>query len=189
MHDPRVLIVENDERVCRVLSRIFTRMGYAAIAAADYESFKVLYQEQIPAVILLNLEIAGSGNTEFCRYLVEQKSGTAIMLLSDMEEEETADLLNLGSTAGLNMLGVLRKPVDVVTVKALLGQYVCLQTPHPLKKSLGNEQKLQPRRRPGVVTLDPDQKPAGPYNFIFDTELKSYSRTIELTPSLQGVFP
>ena len=188
MYEPMVLIVEHDERVCRVLSRIFTRMGYAAIAAADYECFKVLYQEQIPAVILLNLEIAGYDNAEFYRYLVEQKSETAIMLLSDMEEDDTANILKLGSTAGLNMLGILRKPVDVDSVKALLGQQVRLQLSHPLKKSLGNEQMLPTKRWPGAVTPGPDPKTARSLYFKFDSGQKPHNGTHYLTPTIHGVY-
>ena len=103
--------------------------------AADYEHFKALYNEAIPDIILLNLETAGNDNTVFCRYLVEQESTATIILLSDREEDETADLMKLGLSAGLNMGGVLRKPVDVEAVKELLAGRMPPQPSSPLKKN------------------------------------------------------
>ena len=135
MQASTVLIVEHDERVCRVLSRIIKRMGYVPFPAGNYEDFKALYAEQQPAAILLNLGLPGNDHTEFFRYLVEQHSAATIILLCDLEENETGEFIQLGRSAGLNMGGALRKPVDVDAVKKVLQERVS-----PLKKSSVNRQ-------------------------------------------------
>ena len=167
MQEPRVLIVEHDDRVCRVLSRIFKRMGYEAFPAIDYEGFKSLYAEQTPAIILLNTEIPGHDSTEFFRFLVEQQSPAAIILLSDLEENETSDFTELGSSAGLNMGGILRKPVDVEAVKRLLAGDGPAAS--PLKKSQKNRQRSRDIGR--VTILDPDQISMHQFRLIFDVNL------------------
>ena len=191
MQEPRILIVEPDERVSRVLGRIITRMGYAAFAAIDYDSFKTLYNEQVPAAILLNLEITGNDNTVYCRYLVEQKSTATIILLSDREEDETAYLMKLGLSAGLNMGGVLRKPVDVEAVKELLAGRVPPQPSSPLKKSHEHGRIRRTKNRKQGITFDPDQQIEWQSCFIIDTKHNMYNRTTDLIPIsiLQGIIP
>jgi len=185
MQEHRVLIIEHDDRVCRVLGRIITRMGYAALAAADYDSFKAFYNEQVPAVILLNLEIAGNDNAEFCRYLVERKSPTAIILLSDREEDKTTDLMQLGLSAGLNMCGVLHKPVDVEAVKELLAGRMPRQPSSPLKK---NYERGRPSRTGNRVTiLDTDQRFEQPFCIRFDANQLINNRKFEVHRIKPGV--
>ena len=169
MQELSVLIVEHDDRVCRVLSRIFKRMGYEAFQAIDYDGFKTLYAGKTPAIILLNMEIPGHDNTEFFRFLVEQQSPAAIILLSDLEENETSDFMELGRSAGLNMGGILRKPVDVDAVKGLLSGDCPEPQASPLKKSQKNRQRLQDLDR--VIILDPDQFPEDRFRLIFDVNL------------------
>lgn len=115
-----ILIVEHDERVCRVLSRIIKRIGYIPFTAGDYEDFKTLYARQQPAIILLDLESPDHEHTEYIRYLAEQHAAATVILLSDLEENETGEFIRLGRAAGLNMGRVLRKPLNVESVKELL---------------------------------------------------------------------
>ena len=189
MQEHLALIVEPDERVSRVLCRIVKRMGYEPYPVADYEHFKALYNEAIPDIILLNLEIAGNDNTVFCRYLVEQKSTATIILLSDREEDETADLMKLGLSAGLNMGGVLRKPVDVEAVKELLAGRMPPQLSSPLKKSHKQGRITRTKNRNRTITLDPDQPIECQSCFIIDTKHNMYNRTADLIPTtiLHGV--
>lgn len=149
MQASTVLIVEHDDRVCRVLSRIIKRMGYVPFPAGDYEDFKALYAEQQPATILLDLVSTGDDYTEFFRYLVEQRSAATVILLDDLEENETSEILLFGRSAGLNMGGVLRKPVDVDAVKTVLGK-----KPGPLKKSHLNRSNKTTAERGKIFDLD-----------------------------------
>ncbi|MBM2830718.1 MAG: histidine kinase [Gammaproteobacteria bacterium] len=187
MNTIRVLIMEHEERVCRVLCRIVKRMGYEPFPAADYEHFKALYNEAIPDIILLNLKIAGNDNTEFCRYLVEQKSPATIILLSDREEDETADLMKLGLSAGLNMGGVLRKPVDVEAVKELLAGRMPPQPSSPLKKSHEHGRLFRIENQAQAMMFDPDQLFKQTCCARFDTSQLTSNREFEVYRMIQGV--
>ena len=135
MHTSGVLILEHDERVCRVLSRIVQRLGFEALPASDYAGFKTLYAGYKPAVILLNMDTTGNDNAEFFRFLVEQQSQANIILLNDPEETETRDLMDLGKAAGLKISGILRKPIDVEAVKRMLAEQFPPDRTATLKKS------------------------------------------------------
>lgn len=155
MSEPGVLIVEHDDRVCRVLCRIIKRMGFEACPAADYEAFKTLYAREKPAIILLNMDSPDSDNSEFFRFLVEQQSQAAIILLSDLEEPETNDFMELGKAAGLQVGGVLRKPVDVEAVKRMLSGRAPKDPASPLKKSQYKRQRFH--TDDCIKILDQDQ--------------------------------
>jgi len=155
MQESGVLIVEHDDRVCRVLCRIIKRMGFEPFPAADYEAFKACYAENSPVIILLDMDIPGSDNSEFFRFLVEQQSQAAIVLLSDLEENETSEIFELGASAGLNMGGILYKPADFDSVKQILTEQLLIRQDSPLKKSLVDEQKIHSVDRMNI--LDPDQ--------------------------------
>lgn len=155
MQESGVLIVEQDDRVSRVLCRILKRMGYKPFPAIDYEGFKSLYADNKPAIILINMEIPGGENTDFFRYLVEQQSQSAVVLLSDLEGNETSEIIELGKSAGLNMGGILRKPVDVESVKQLLTERLPDNQVFPVKKNYENRQGSQFPEQ--LTILDPDQ--------------------------------
>lgn len=136
MNKTRVLIMEHEERVCRVLSRIIKRMGFEPFSAIDYENFKSLYIKHRPEIILLSLEILDNDNAEFCRYLVEQGSNATIILLSNMDEDDLSSFEKLGLSAGLNMGGILRKPIDVDSVKSKLNNIMQQNRNNLIKKNL-----------------------------------------------------
>jgi DNA-binding response OmpR family regulator len=136
MHNSGVLIVEHDERVSRVLCRIIERMGYEPMATADYEDFKVLYKEKTPEIIMLSLEITDTNDSELFRFLTDQQSQSAIILLSNLDEEDLGKFEELGRSGGLNMGGVLRKPVDFNSVKELLSGPVLVNRSPAIKENI-----------------------------------------------------
>jgi CheY-like chemotaxis protein len=159
------------------------RLGYEPHPVADYVAFKTLYSDAAPAVILLSLELAGNENAEYCRYLVERQSRTAIILLSNMEEEETSGFMKLGQSAGLNMRGVLRKPVDVDALKDLLA----VPPPDPLKKS--HEFRLTRRADKAGSVLDPDQPRRRRVSVKCIPKFLISNRKFIFNSRLQGVTP
>lgn len=64
---PAVLIVEDDPIVAQAAADAIEAAGYRAILACDgWQALEVLEQEQ-PAVMLVNLSLAGMSGTEFLR--------------------------------------------------------------------------------------------------------------------------
>jgi DNA-binding response OmpR family regulator len=138
MNKFRILIMEHEERVCRVLCRIIKKMGVDPYSAVDYEHFKSLYKEKKPEIILLSLEINDSSNAEFFRFLVEHKSNATIYLLSTMDDDDLSGFVKLGQSAGLKMGGILRKPLDVDSVKMKLTDLMQGERVIPIKKNLAS---------------------------------------------------
>jgi CheY-like chemotaxis protein len=103
MNKSSVLIMEYEDRVSRVLCRIIKRLGLEPASTDNYHDFKKLYIESRPQFILLSLDTPANNQGELCRYLVDQKSPSTIILLSNMDEEKLLGFERNGRSAGLNM--------------------------------------------------------------------------------------
>ena len=119
-----ILIMEYEGRVSRVLCRIISRLGLEPVPAGDYASFKALYDEHQPGFILLSLDSPKDDRSDVCRYLVESQSPATIILLSNMDEDKLRGFERTGRSAGLNMGGILRKPVDKTSLQSKLEQLI-----------------------------------------------------------------
>jgi DNA-binding response OmpR family regulator len=133
--ESRVLILEHEERVCRVLGRIIKQMGFEVLAVNKYMNFKSSYLEFKPDIMLLSLEIPNVDHHELLHYLITQDSRATIILMSNMDEDEISSFEKLCLLAGLNMGGILRKPIDVESVKLKLEGLVRKNHVRPLKKN------------------------------------------------------
>lgn len=128
--------MEYEDRVSRVLCRMVRRLGMSPIAADNYSDFKKLYDEFNPRIILLSLDTPTNNQGELCQYLVEQKALATIILLSNMDEEKLLGFERNGRTAGLNMGGILRKPVDLTSVQTKLEELITPDQGNSFKKKV-----------------------------------------------------
>lgn len=130
-----VLVLEHEERVCRVLGRIIKQIGFEPLAVNEYLDFKSAYHESKPDVILLSLEIPNVDHQDLLHYLIEQNSHATIILVSNMDDDEISAFEKLCLMAGLDMGGILRKPIDIESVKLKLAGVAGKTYSPPLKKN------------------------------------------------------
>lgn len=136
MNETNVLIMEYEDRVSRVLSRIVKRLGLEPFSTNNYSDFKELYRNHKPQIILLSLDSPTNNQGELCRYLVDQKSPSTIILLSNMDEEKLLGFERNGRSAGLNMGGILPKPMDMTSVQEKLEELIRPDQGNSLKKKV-----------------------------------------------------
>lgn len=134
MDKPRVLIMENEERVCRVLNRMIEHMGYMCSSVNDYAEFQSVYPTLKPDIVILSPEVPGLDHTDLIDYLLEQHSHALILFLSNLDEDELTSIAELGQLSGLKMGGILRKPVDIDAVKVKLMTLTQQNGTPPVKK-------------------------------------------------------
>ena len=130
-----ILIADRDMRMCRVLGRIIKQIGFEPLVVNEYFNFKSCYLEFKPEVILLSLEIPNADHHELLRYLIEQNSPATIILMSNMDDDKISSFEKLCLLAGLDVGGILRKPIDIESVKLKLEDLVRHSHIRPLKKS------------------------------------------------------
>ncbi len=124
MTDSSILIVDDDPRICRLLMRIADSAGFQTLAIDNPEMFESAFEGTKPAVIFLDLQMAHLDGIELLRYLSNAKTTAAIYIVSGVDAKVLATTKRLGQSLGLNMAGVIQKPVDIELIKGELKKYL-----------------------------------------------------------------
>jgi DNA-binding response OmpR family regulator len=137
----RVLIVDDDPKVCETLDRYLSHAGYATASALDGAKALELVQTFAPDLVVLDLLLPRIGGLEVCRMLRETSSIPIIMLTAKTTEHDKLTGLSLGAD------DYLTKPFSprelVARVEAVL-------------RRSGTTEKT-PRVIAGTLTIDPER--------------------------------
>ena len=121
MPDNRVLIVDDDLRICRVIKRVATELGVESKATDDPGlNFWREIERFEPNVIFIDLQMPQIDGVQLLRSLAEAKSTAAIVLVSGMDRSIVETSEELGKSLGLNMSGILIKPIDIDEIRDML---------------------------------------------------------------------
>lgn len=93
----RVLVVDDDEGVCRLVEKILKRGGYEAFAAADGESALAQAAERSPHLVILDLSLPGLSGLDVCRQLRAWFNGPILVLSGNGEEAMIVRALDRGA--------------------------------------------------------------------------------------------
>jgi DNA-binding response OmpR family regulator len=119
----RLLTVDDDPRISRLVRRVAEKIGFDTLETNDSSEFESAYGEFDPAVILLDLNMPGIDGIELLRFLAGQKSRAAIFVISGEDARVIHTTTRLGRELGLNMAGELHKPVEVVGLRSELAKF------------------------------------------------------------------
>src|SRR5436305_1734766 len=93
----RVLIVDDDPKVCETLDRYLAHAGYATATALDGAKALELAQTFAPDLVVLDLMLPRIGGLEVCRMLRETSAVPIIMLTAKTTEHDKLTGLSLGA--------------------------------------------------------------------------------------------
>ena len=131
MSDNRVLIIDDDPRICRIIKRVADDLGVESRTTDDPALFESVNLGFKPNVIFLDLQMPKIDGVELLRKLAEQQSIAAIIVASGMDKSVIETTLELGKSMGLNMSGILQKPIDIDITKEILERHFDV----PIKRS------------------------------------------------------
>jgi len=119
----RVLVLDDEAAIGRLVVRIATMSGMDAIAVTDAAAFEQRLLTAPPQVIVLDLQLGGTvGGTdgvEQMRLLAERQFTGSLILMSGFDARVLATASTVGQGLGLKIEGVLEKPLDIVAAKQL----------------------------------------------------------------------
>lgn len=81
----RILIVDDDERICNYLTRYLEREGYITSAAADGAEMRRSIEQDMPDLVILDLVLPGEDGLELARELRNYPNIGIIMLTGKVE--------------------------------------------------------------------------------------------------------
>jgi DNA-binding response OmpR family regulator len=94
----RILVIEDDEALRKILRRLFTVEGYDVdVAPEPYDALEMLRQRP-PAAVILDLERPGTSGCDLCKIIANLIPGLPLLILSaSSDEADKVLLLELGA--------------------------------------------------------------------------------------------
>ncbi len=105
---PKVLIIDDDEVLLRLLIITFTEEGYDVLSTADGPQGVILYKEHRPSVVLLDLGLPSMSGIEVLKEIKEFDNRAKVIVVTGYGSVESAVLAIQYGAADY-----VEKPVDV----------------------------------------------------------------------------
>jgi two-component system, OmpR family, KDP operon response regulator KdpE len=126
---PKILVVDDEPQIARVLKTSLSARGYAIRTASDGDEALQMIKSWTPDLVITDLRMPNMDGVELCRHL-RAKSGIPIIVLSVKNEERTKiEALDAGAD------DYVTKPFSVnellARVRAGLRRVAGTQQPHP----------------------------------------------------------
>ncbi len=96
-NNPKILVVDDDERVLRLVEAMLAPEGYEVVLAHSGQEGLEKARESSPDVILLDIMMPGLNGFEVLRILRQQSNIPVIMLTAKKEVTSAIDSLHLGA--------------------------------------------------------------------------------------------
>ncbi len=130
-NDARILVLDDEPFLLKVLSRMLSNLGYLNVATCDNGQAAlqvVADRAQQPDLILLDINMPEMDGVEFVRHLVEHHYLGALILVSGEDERVLQSVEKLIKAHKISVLGYLNKPVTPERLATLIERYA---TPSP----------------------------------------------------------
>ena len=125
VHALNILLVDDDNFIIEQMQAVLKLMGIANIKTANNgeQALTVISQPLHNIdVMLCDLNMPGMDGVEFLRYLAQSKYAGALILISGEEKRLLKTAEELAKAHGLNVLGVIEKPISPEVLNLMLGQ-------------------------------------------------------------------
>ncbi len=120
MSAARVLVLDDEAAVGSLVARVATKLGFEVSVTQESEAFRRQYSGADPAIILLDLTLPDADGIEILKYLAKRNCKSQILLISGSDETVINTAKRLGQAQGLNVVGTLRKPFAVGSLRSEL---------------------------------------------------------------------
>lgn len=95
---PKILIIDDDSSLRRVLEYNLQQEGYDVVTAADGENGLKLFAEKSPAVVITDLKMPGMGGFQLLSAIKERSPATVVIVLTAFGAIDTAvEAMKLGA--------------------------------------------------------------------------------------------
>lgn len=85
----RILVVDDEPEVCKMLRTFLTRKGYEVHTAFDGEEALSIFKEEKPHIVLLDIKMPKMGGIECLRRMREIDEEVGVIMTTAVKDEET----------------------------------------------------------------------------------------------------
>lgn len=127
-----VLIVDDDQFMINLTSRMLTKLGFENVLSADDGGAGLtVVDEHSPDIILCDLNMPGMDGLEFLRHLADRQSPASVILVSGEDKRVLQTAAQLAEAHDLSLLGAIKKPVKPDSLKELIDSFEAKRSRQP----------------------------------------------------------
>ena len=119
-HQPRVLVIDDDEVANRLLSSTVEELGIEFHTCGDFESINARVDRTEPDIIFVALQLPGHDGVEVLELLAARNSRARIYIISDMEQSILDSTCKIGRQLNLDVAQSFRKPLLMEEIRVSL---------------------------------------------------------------------
>lgn len=108
----RLLIVDDEPAICTIIERVAGPLGFAVQSLNDSGRFHQALKDFRPSLLILDLKMPGVDGVQLLHQVKECGCDPQVMVISGMDQRVLNTAEKLGRSQGLQMLGVLQKPLQ-----------------------------------------------------------------------------
>ncbi len=116
----RLLIVDDEPAMARLIKRVAESCGYEVTVTHDSEEFVDALVAREPDAIALDLSLPQIDGVELLRFLATARCRAKILIISGFDARVLETSGRLGEARGLNIAGTLMKPVRAAELRAAI---------------------------------------------------------------------
>jgi DNA-binding response OmpR family regulator len=116
----RILVVDDHRDFGEFVQRVAEKIGFHVTVAQSADAFRTAYPAVNPAIICLDIVMPQEDGIELITWLAQQRSRAAIYIITGHDPQFARAAVEIGRIRGLNIAGVLQKPVSLSTLRDIL---------------------------------------------------------------------
>lgn len=116
----RILVVDDHLDFGNFVRRVAEKEGFVVELVDTAEGFRMAYRQIQPAIACLDIVMPEEDGIELIQWLIGEQSKAAIYIITGHNPSYARAALEIGRSQGLNIAGVLQKPVSLVTLREVL---------------------------------------------------------------------
>lgn len=120
MAEKQLFVLDDEQDFCDLIAKVAGGMGFEVFATTDAAAARERLRDSRGAVLILDLKMPHVDGIEMLRHLAEDGVDASILVASGADGRILESALGLGKERGLNMAGILPKPIRVRELRALL---------------------------------------------------------------------
>lgn len=116
----RLLIMDDEPKVCAFIEKAARPLGFEIKSITDPTRFMDILKQFLPSVIITDLRMPGCDGVQLLQGMKDLGCQAQIIVISGMDQRVLSTAEKLGKSHGLEMLGVLQKPIKLAELQLFL---------------------------------------------------------------------
>jgi DNA-binding response OmpR family regulator len=116
MGNERLLVIDDEPDVTRLVRWVAESAGYAAMGATTAPEFRRIYREFRPTVVVLDVVMPETDGLEIADWLAEQRTDASLFIISGFDPKYLTAAREIARLKGLDVAATMTKPLDTAVL-------------------------------------------------------------------------